>query len=1660
VSSKTLTGNNAAYVVGSNGLTLTNTGTVSGNTAITVNGSYDIVLNLGTVSGTGASGIGIILGQIGGLTNAAGGVVSGKYAVVIKSAAATLVNSGSIAGNATTGVGVYLQGGGSASNQSGGSISGKYGVRANRAATITNAGTIAGATDAVLLAAGFANQVIVDPGAGFVGTVSGGNTLGATSTSTLELASGSSAGTLGGLGSQFIDFAQVTIDSGAAWTLTGNSTLAAGATLTDGGTLTNTGSLGGTGVSLAAGAVLVNAAGATLSNSAGVVVDGVGDGVTVANAGTIRAGSAHFDYGVLLNRGGAVTNLSGGLITGLSGIEAGIGPDAIPVTVTNAGSIGGSQIAGYGILLFNGGQVTNQAGGTITGAYAVRAEQAATVTNAGSINGALDAVLFAAGFANRLVVAAGAAFTGTVDGGNTLGNSIASTLEFAAGATAGTLGGLGTQFVDFAHVTIDSGAAWTVTGANTIALRSTLSDSGTLSNAGTLTGNTAAGAGVVLAAGGVVINRAGSSITGFYGVKAVGAGGTVINAGSIGGLTASGIGAAGILLSAAANASVTNQAGGTITGYSGIEVIGSAGSVLNAGRITGRNAGIYLHQGGTVTNAAGGTISGEVGILVQTGAATVVNAGSLGGAGARIDFAAGFANRLVIDPGASFGGTVDGANTFGSSIASTLELAAGTASLTAASSQFTDFAQVTIDSGGAWTWGGTNTIAAGQTLANSGTLVIGGTLVNAGSILGNGVSLAAGGALTNAATGAIARATGTAITGLGAATVVNAGSIAGGTAAVSFAAGAASRLVFDAGASFTGTVDGGNTLGSTIVSTLELAAGASYGVLSGLGTQFVDFARVTIDSGLYWQFSGTNTLGAGATLTNSGSLIDAGTLANSGSLTGNGILLAAGGLVDNRAGGAITGTTGYGIVGGSGAGTVVNAGSIVGNASVAAGIYLFGGGTLANQSGGSIRGAVGVGVHGGNGLVQNAGLIAGTVDAVIAGQGATVSNQSGGTIAGTYGVAGGTGTATVWNAGSISGTSGDGVELTHGGAIANQAGGSIAGGRNGVEIRGGAGTVVNAGSITGGTDAVVLAAGFTNRLVVDPGAQFTGTVEGGNAPGGSIASTLELAAGSGPGTLAGLGTQFVDFAQVTIDGGAAWTLAGAATLAAGSTLANAGTLTLGGALTLGGTLSNSGSIAAAGGTEAITAAALTGSGVLLVGNGGNLVLNVGSVAATQSVRFTDASGILTLGSGNAIGGFSGLISGFAVGDTIVVDTTVAAGFSLSGSIVSVVANGGTLGTLSFASARQASTAITTAGALQDNALCFLRDTLIATPAGEVPVQHLQVGDMVCTVQGAARPILWLGEGRVLAARGRRSAATPVIVRKGALGPNLPHRDLRVTKGHALLLDGVLIPVEFLVNHRSILWDDRAQEVALHHIELATHDVLLANGAPAESYRDDGNRWLFQTSSPFWDTAPKPPCRPVLTGGPVVDAVWHRLLDCAGPRPGMPLTDDPDLHLLADGVRLDAALRCGDAWVFALPRRPAELRIASRAAAPAELGVARDPRVLGVALRRIVLRQGTRFAIREPADPALTSGVHRFESATGLRWTDGDARLPPAWLAPFDGPLGLELVLLCGGATRYPLPGKVLRAARGRAGGRGGQPGADRPQAMVTLPASRRSLLLA
>ncbi len=173
--------------------------------------------------------------------------------------------------------------------------------------------------------------------------------------------------------------------------------------------------------------------------------------------------------------------------------------------------------------------------------------------------------------------------------------------------------------------------------------------------------------------------------------------------------------------------------------------------------------------------------------------------------------------------------------------------------------------------------------------------------------------------------------------------------------------------------------------------------------------------------------------------------------------------------------------------------------------------------------------------------------------------------------------------------------------------------------------------------------------------------------------------------------------------------------------------------------------------------------------------------------------------------------------------------------------------------------------------------CFLAGTRIATPAGEALVELLRVGDLVRTQSGRNRPIRWIGR-RAYAGRFAAGAVMPIRIAAGALGNNLPRRDLYVSPRHAMLLDGALVPAEALVDGIRITACRDVPMIEYVHIELDTHDILLAEGAPTESYLDCGNRSMFQNFDPDAAESAPPalPCAPVVDEGPRLDAIRARL----------------------------------------------------------------------------------------------------------------------------------------------------------------------------------------
>ncbi len=175
--------------------------------------------------------------------------------------------------------------------------------------------------------------------------------------------------------------------------------------------------------------------------------------------------------------------------------------------------------------------------------------------------------------------------------------------------------------------------------------------------------------------------------------------------------------------------------------------------------------------------------------------------------------------------------------------------------------------------------------------------------------------------------------------------------------------------------------------------------------------------------------------------------------------------------------------------------------------------------------------------------------------------------------------------------------------------------------------------------------------------------------------------------------------------------------------------------------------------------------------------------------------------------------------------------------------------------------------------------CFAAGTRILSDRGEVPIESLGVGDRVVTVTGAIAPVVWVGRRVVDCTRHPRPhEAWPVRIAPGAFGPERPRRPLRLSPNHSIYANGVLIPVKLLIDGIGVV-QERCERIAYHHLELAHHDVVVAEGLPAETLLPGSGAGIFDnTEGPitlhpdlaaYWDAVGY---APLVVTGPPLDAV--------------------------------------------------------------------------------------------------------------------------------------------------------------------------------------------
>ena len=254
---------------------------------------------------------------------------------------------------------------------------------------------------------------------------------------------------------------------------------------------------------------------------------------------------------------------------------------------------------------------------------------------------------------------------------------------------------------------------------------------------------------------------------------------------------------------------------------------------------------------------------------------------------------------------------------------------------------------------------------------------------------------------------------------------------------------------------------------------------------------------------------------------------------------------------------------------------------------------------------------------------------------------------------------------------------------------------------------------------------------------------------------------------------------------------------------------------------------------------------------------GGTTLETGGAVEAGNADALGAGGVSFAGDGTLIVGqsvpLSETVEGFAAGDTIELAGFTASKLSYTSGVLTAVDAQGHVAMLALAGAySSAAFTFSTDTAGTEIVVCYLRGTRIATPGGEMAIEHLRPGDMV-TTRGGARRIKWIGEQRYARRFLQRDdSMLPVCIGAGALGEGVPKRDLFVSPGHSMLLDDVLVLASDLVNGVTITQHWAPDEVHYFNIELETHDCILAEGAWAETYADcPGLRAKFHNAADFY-----------------------------------------------------------------------------------------------------------------------------------------------------------------------------------------------------------------
>lgn len=293
--------------------------------------------------------------------------------------------------------------------------------------------------------------------------------------------------------------------------------------------------------------------------------------------------------------------------------------------------------------------------------------------------------------------------------------------------------------------------------------------------------------------------------------------------------------------------------------------------------------------------------------------------------------------------------------------------------------------------------------------------------------------------------------------------------------------------------------------------------------------------------------------------------------------------------------------------------------------------------------------------------------------------------------------------------------------------------------------------------------------------------------------------------------------------------------------------------------------------------------------------------------------------------------------------------------------------------------------------------CFASGTRILTTRGDVRVEDIQLGDMVVLAEDDPAPVIWVGWRDVrFAGHAAPQLVRPVRIKAGALGTQVPERDLIVSPDHGIYLEGSLVQAKDLIDGVVITQDFAVSAMRYYHIELKAHAILLAEGAPVESYLDTGHRGIYDNAAAPVLLHPQlmqarrqsGSVAPLVTGGEALAEIRARL-HARKLMLGFAVNETTRTGLLVNGALLAPAEDAAERISFNIPAGVSQVILASPIFVPAEIDPgSNDRRGLGIAVIEVLV-DGKAMKLEDVANPA---DLHKRSPRETATWTRGAVRL--------------------------------------------------------------------